>query len=456
MVFGWFRPKFSALKEKADKAFAQKDFAEAMRLYEQALSRADKEPEAERAKVEARLAESKDALARSRLDEARTLFEQDLLDEAEDLAQIARDRAHDPKLREEAETFLKQIEARKEEGPAIEEEGEGEEEDEEIALEERFEMYAERAPEEIRARYAELGESFRELVLEAREGDPEKALPGLDALAETELPARFERAICRLALEQLDGALEDLEKVIASVEPDRDLYRFTAEAYLARATKKGARAPTRLTPRARAEEEAPHSVPEEAKGDLSRASEYIKSALELAPHDAELYRALIELSLIQGDVEGARRAAQAGLKRILTPDLQRTILTGLGRAEAFAGAWETAEDILGQAVRISRGLDPERKVVRIDREAAWLLARILIDQGRRLEDALDLVRALLMHEQEAERPALLLSEGEILGKMGQKEAARERFLAARALVPDGSKDASRIEAAQKELEESSR
>jgi predicted negative regulator of RcsB-dependent stress response len=102
-------------------------------------------------------------------------------------------------------------------------------------------------------------------------------------------------------------------------------------------------------------------------------------------------------------------------------------------------------------VNATWGLDPDRDVIRVDRDAAWLLARILIDRGRRLDRALDLVRALAMSAEGKERWPYLLSEGEILGKTGKKEEARARLEEVKKLVPRESPEAERIEAALKDL-----
>jgi tetratricopeptide (TPR) repeat protein len=446
MVFGWFRPKFPALKEKADKALARRDLPEAIRLYGEALERAKDEPESVRDEVRKKLAESRDELARTRLAEARKFFSDGLLDEAEELAEIARDRADDAALRAEAEALLKDIASR----DAAETGGEQEPEAELEDPEERLESYLELVPEELKEGYRRLGAPFRDAVLLAHEGDPAEALAKLEPFVEKEPAARYERGLCRLLLEDYEGAASDLEAVREKLEPDEVFYRRLSDSYRGRATSRGAKLGG-LTPRSRETEPRP-ALAAEAKADLERAAGYLTSALEIAPREGELYRALIEAFTLADEPERARRAAEAGLRRITTPQYQRPVLLALGIAEAAYARWDEAEAALDKVVSATWGLDPDRDVIRVDRDAAWLLARILIDRGRRLDRALDLVRALAMSAGENERWPFLLSEGEILGKTGKKEEARARLEEMKKLAPKEGPAAERIEAALKELE----
>lgn len=439
-MFGWFKPKFPALKEKADKAFAHKEYAEAMRLYEEALERAEKEPEEVVKAVKARANESRDLLAKERLADAKRLLSQGMHDEAYELAEIARDRAHSEEIKKEAEALLAKLDDAGEE-----EEQEAPDEAPKVTPEERLETHIESAPKPLQESYKKLGEAFRDAVLEAYEGDPAKAVTLLAPFVEKELAARYERGGCRLILEDFNGAIEDLEAVADALdEDDPAVLRRLVGAYRDRAISRKDISPLRLTPRLQAEEHPTKKPSQETLDDLEQASEYLTTLLEANEHDHELYRALIEVFLLRGDLSKARRAAEVGLQKITTPQLRQSICAGLGRVEAAAGQWEHAEDALEQAVQLSWGLDSDTKLVKVERESAWLLTRILIDRNQRLDRALDLLRALQMRATDEEHHIFLLSEGEILAKQGKKKEGLRKMEEALDEVPPNGPEAERI------------
>lgn len=179
-MLGLFRKKFSKLAAKGDRCFQRDEVGLARAEYMAALlAFRDGDDPAERARVEARLAEVTIRVARNQLDEAKRHLKASMFDRAfsilESVEELAEGR--DEALRAEADALLSAMES----GEIGEETFAGEDEDEEPAEPEEdpgmeLELLIQTLPEARQEAYRAAGPDFRDGYLALNDGDAEAAL----------------------------------------------------------------------------------------------------------------------------------------------------------------------------------------------------------------------------------------------------------------------------------------
>jgi len=167
--------------------------------------------------------------------------------------------------------------------------------------------------------------------------------------------------------------------------------------------------------------------------DVEGATDLLVAALEAQPDAASVRLRLAELLVGTGEPSEAADLLEEGIE--LTP--QVVILHRvLGIARAAQGEHEAARNAWETALSLRWNLDNETGVLEFDRESAWLLAQLLLARELEPNKALDLVSALALTPDEAERPALLVAKARAHRLLGDEAAARSSLVTARSLVPE--------------------
>ncbi len=413
---------FEALRDKGDRLFARGDPGLARIEYRAALRREGADERA-RAAVEERLRECGDRLLDRRLARAADMEALGHLEEADTTLREALELAGTGPRREEVFATLRRVEARQAGGEGEEDEPLAAEGDEFLgdSVGERFELHLLALDDEERAEeYRRLGPAFAEAYVAIEEGEGAGAVDSLETLlAEEDSPlVRRELGRALLLADRPADAIPHLRATVDAAPDDVSAVHSLAEALVA-------------------EEE------------VEAAVSLVRDTLEEDPAATSLRIMLGELLVAHDQAGEAADVLADGLEEEpRSIPLHRV----LGIARAAAGDAEGAREAWEGALGLRWVLDNDTRELVFDRESAWLLAQLLLGSETDPNKALDLVSALAISAEVAERPGLLVAKARAHRLLGDAAAAREALVTARSLLPaDEAEARARVDEALAEL-----
>ena len=374
---------------------------------EQAAKRRAPPPPPPPAAVAARLATCKAKLLEQRTTRAAELAELGHGDEAAELYREALEFADEGEARERVYAAIRDVEAKLDEAleakdAPLEAEGSDFLGD---SPEERLELHLLALDDEERAeQYRSHGPELAAAYVAIEEGQAAEALEPLETLLDASPSALVQRELGRalLLLDRPEDAIPHLAAYTDEADDDVQALHALAEALV-------------------------------AVEDVEGATDLLVAALEAQPDAASVRLRLAELLVGTGEPSEAADLLEEGIE--LTP--QVVILHRvLGIARAAQGEHEAARNAWETALSLRWNLDNETGVLEFDRESAWLLAQLLLARELEPNKALDLVSALALTPDEAERPALLVAKARAHRLLGDEAAARSSLVTARSLVPE--------------------
>ena len=403
---------FPALRAKADSLFEAGEHGLAKLEYEAALSWDPGDDAALTAELRARLAECRARLAEQRVTRAVALRENGHLDEAaaqyRDALDVLDDEARRDKVFAAIRDTERELAAEERVGYSADEAPEGGDFSGE-SVEGRFELHMLALDDAARAdEYRTLGPQLVAAFVSVEDGEGAAAASIIreafgDAPYESVL---IDRELGRglLLAEDFAGAVTHLDRYAEEVgTEDVPAMHALAEA-------------------------------QAAAGDTAGAVETLQVTIEDNPEAAATRMRLAELLIDQGD--GA--AATASLERAIEQAPGAIVLhRTLGHAREVAGDEAAAMAAYEQALALRWELDNDTGELDFDRISAWRLAQLLLKSDGDPQRILDLVRALDVTGDEAERPGFLLTMARAHQRLGAISEAREALITARTILDDG-------------------